>query len=93
MNPPVLRLLIQEKLGAGRLPHNDIAQFWGGPGSGKTCDGRDETVTNTQMLMEAQDATGRRVQFHVACFHLWDVERRARARGGPPGPAGQGGSS
>jgi hypothetical protein len=76
MNPPILRLLIQEKLAAGRLPHRYNPRFWSGPGNGETCDGCDETVRKGQMLMENVDATGCRVQFHVACFHLWDVERQ-----------------
>jgi hypothetical protein len=76
MNPPILRLLIQEKLAAGRLPHNDIPRFSGGPGNGKPCDGCGEAVTTAQMLMENVGAAGCGVQFHVACFHLWDVERQ-----------------
>ena len=78
MNQPILRLLIQEKLAAGRLPHNHIPRFWSGPGNGETCDGCGETVTGTQMLMRNLDATGFGVRFHVACFRLWDVERQMR---------------
>ena len=76
MTQPSLRVLIQEKLAAGRLPTDHIARIWGGPGNGETCDGCEETVTESQGLMENLDARGGRVYLHVACFYLWDVERQ-----------------
>ena len=80
MTQPVLRLLIQEKLAAGRLPNDHIPRIWGGPGNGETCDGCGEPVTKAQMVMENLDATGCGVQFHVACFYLWDAERQVPVR-------------
>ncbi len=80
MTQPILRLLIQEKLAAGRLPQNHIPRIGGGLGNGETCDGCGETVTNAQMVMGGSDARGCRVQFHVACFYVWDAERQV------PGP-------
>ena len=76
MNAPILRLLIQEKLATGRLPHDPVPRLWGGPGRGETCDGCGESVTKDQMVMENLDAAKCGVQFHVACFHVWDVERQ-----------------
>jgi len=58
MTQPSLRLLIQEKLAAGRLPNEHIPRIWGGPGNGETCDGCEETVTKAQIVMENLDATG-----------------------------------
>lgn len=75
MDPPTLRLLIQDRLADGRLPHTHFPRTWGGPGDGETCDGCGETVTGAQTLMENVDATGCGIQFHVACFYLWNVER------------------
>ena len=76
MEPPVLRLLIQEKLADGRLPSAPLPRAWGGPGNGQTCDGCSETVTEAQTVVEHLDGPGRAVRFHVACFHVWDVERQ-----------------
>ena len=76
MDQPFLRLLIQEKLADGRLPRTPIPRVWGGPGHGETCDGCGETVTVAQLVMEGPDAKGRGVQFHVGCFHVWNVERQ-----------------
>jgi hypothetical protein len=76
MDQPILRLLIQDKLADGRLPSAPIPRVWGGPGHGETCDGCGETVTNAQLVMEGPDGTGRGTQFHVGCFHVWDVERQ-----------------
>ena len=76
MNAPIIRLLIQEKLATGRLPHDRVPRLWGGPGRGETCDGCGESVTKDQMVMENLDAAKCGVQFHVACFHVWDVERQ-----------------
>ena len=76
MEQPLLRLLIQEKLADGRLPSTPISRVRGGPGTGETCDGCGGTVTHAQTVLEHLDAAGRRVQFHVACFHVWNVERQ-----------------
>jgi hypothetical protein len=75
MDHPI-RDLIRERLADGRLPYTPIPRTWGGPGSGETCDGCGKTVTTAQLVIENLDAGGRGVQFHVACFHVWDVERR-----------------
>ena len=81
MDQRFLRLLIQEKLADGRLPHSAIPRVWGGPGHGETCDGCGEIVTNAHMVMEnLDDAAGGGVQLHVACFYVWDVERRVPGR-------------
>ena len=76
MDQPSLRLLILEKLADGRLPRTPVPRVWSGSGNGEACDGCGELVTKAQMVMEGLDAKGRRVQFHVACSHLWDVERQ-----------------
>ena len=79
MEPPVLRLLIQEKLADGRLPRAPIPRVWGGPGHGEICDGCGETVAAAQAAIGNADAECG-LQFHVACFHVWDVERQVRGR-------------
>ena len=76
MEQPLLRLLIREKLADGRLPSTLIPRVGDGPGSGQTCDGCSETVTHAQTVVEHLDAGAGRVQFHVACFHVWNVERQ-----------------
>ena len=90
MDNPTLRILIRDKLADGRLPHDHIPRMWGGPGNGETCDGCGETVTKTQMLMEGltkdSGAQSSGVQFHITCFHVWDVERQVLGHD-PSGPA------
>ena len=76
MHQPILRL-IQTKLADGRLPHDALQRQWSGPGHGETCDGCGESVTKAQVIMEGVD---HKVQFHLACFYLWDEERQR------PGP-------
>ena len=76
MDQPILRLLIQGKLADGRLPHDPIPHPRRGPGDGETCDGCGEIVTKAQMIMGGLDTRGCGLQFHVACFSLWDVERQ-----------------
>jgi hypothetical protein len=76
MDKPILRVLIREKLAHGRLPHDHAPRMRSRPGNGGTCDGCEETVTESQGLMENLDARGGRVYFHIACFYLWDVERQ-----------------
>ena len=85
MDKLTLRLMIQDKLANGRLPHSYIPRVWGGPGNGETCDGCDETVTKAQMVMEGLSKDFA-VQFHLACFYVWDATRRVLGYG-PSGPA------
>ena len=80
MDQPILRLLIQEKLADGRLPHDPFPSIRSRQGTGETCDGCEGTVTRAQMLMEILDARGYRVQVHVACYYLWVGERQAYGR-------------
>jgi hypothetical protein len=77
MDQPILRLLIQDKLADGRLPHDPFPSIRSRQGNRETCDGCDGTVTNAQMLMEILDTRGCRVQFHVGCYYVWVVERQA----------------
>ena len=86
MDQPILRVLIQEKLAAGRLPYTPIPRVWGGPGNGEICDGCGETVTKNQLVMENRDVTGGGIQFHIGCFHVWDVERQVYEHRGQPTP-------
>lgn len=79
MGDDTLRALIRTKLADGRLPRNSVPRVWGGPGNGETCDGCEEIVTKDQFVMEGISlANGRKpLQLHVACFNIWDDERRA----------------
>jgi hypothetical protein len=87
MDKPTLRLMIQDKVADGRLPHNYIPRVGGRLGNGETCDGCGETVTKTQVVMEGLSGrAGRGVKFHVACFYVWDATRRVLGFK-PSGPA------
>jgi hypothetical protein len=86
MDQPTLRLMIHDKLADGRLPHHYIPRVGGGLGNGETCDGCGETVTKTQEVMGGLSGRDRGVQFHDACFYVWDATRQVRGYG-PSGPA------
>ena len=81
MEPATLRALIRQKLSDGCLPQNSIPRVWGGPSNGETCDACDEVIAKNQFVMEgvSTDLTKRALQFHVGCFHMWDLDRT------PPG--------
>ena len=74
-----LRLLIRQKLIAGRLPQSGIPRIWGHAGNGEQCRACDEIVTSAEFVMEgiAIVADKRTVHFHVLCFYMWDDERSA----------------
>ena len=80
MDKPMLRLLIQERLADGRLPHDDIPRVWGGPGTGEPCHGCGEPVTSAQNMIGGLDARVSGIRLHSACFYLWEVERSDPAR-------------
>jgi hypothetical protein len=78
MDGEALRLIVQRKLHDGRLPHDRFTAVWSGPSDGETCDACDVLLTEQQVLMEG--IRGRKtppVYFHVHCFGIWDLERRA----------------
>src|SRR4029453_18420730 len=76
MEQPLVRLLIQEKLADGRLPSAPVPRAWSGSGTGQICDGCGDLATHAQTAVENLDAGSRAVRFHVACFHVWNVERQ-----------------
>ena len=76
MDQSVIVALIRERLAAGRLPHDHLPLIRSGPADGEPCDGCEESVTRTQTLVETLDPRGRKVMFHTACFHVWNVERQ-----------------
>jgi len=77
MDEASVRLLIRQKLADGRLPHDHIPRVWGGPGNGEICDACDQKIERSALVMEGIAVDGRKpLQLHVACFHLWDSERR-----------------
>ena len=82
MEPISLRSLIRAKLTDGRLPQDSIPRVWGGPSNGEMCDACEETIGAHQFVMEAvsTDRSKRALQFHVACFNLWDAERTVPGR-------------
>jgi hypothetical protein len=80
MDQPLLRLLIQEKLADRRLPAAAIPRVVDGPGTGETCDGCGETITNSHAATQNGDGAGGGLPFHVASFHVWDVERQVFKR-------------
>jgi hypothetical protein len=76
MEDHALRLYIRAKLENGHLlPHDRVPHVWGGPGSGETCDGCEETITKDQLVMEGVGINGDEVEFHVKCFYVWVAER------------------
>jgi len=80
MESSAIRLLIQQKLADGRLPHDSIPRVWGGSGAGETCDACNEVITKAQFVMEGVGAEHKAVQFHVLCFQLWDSVRTVPGR-------------
>jgi hypothetical protein len=80
MEAEAIRLVIREKLTDGRLPYNSTPIFWGGPADREVCDACDKPITKQQLVMEGIASTlndKKLIQFHVRCFQIWDVERRA----------------
>ena len=77
--PKSLRLLIREKLESGALPRNGLRRVWGGPGNGESCIACNETIAKTQFVMEGMGEDGSALQFHVACFSLWNAKRTGPA--------------
>ena len=84
MDADEIRIIIRQKLQDGRLPYNSMPRFWGGPGDGEHCDACEALLTKEQLVMEGIASTlsdrpkdKKPVQFHVTCFQIWGVERRA----------------
>lgn len=85
MDAQALLLLIRQKLQDGRLPRKNTTRAESYPSNGERCNACDTLIAEDQLVKEITLATGRgargAIPFHVVCFQLWDVERRApRAR-------------
>jgi hypothetical protein len=81
MERATLLALIRRKLQDGRLPQDSVTRAWGSPSDGETCDVCDTVLSKDQLLMEGTTRARRSMQFHVACFQLWETERRALREG------------
>jgi hypothetical protein len=79
MHQESLRLLIQRKINAGRLPRVDIPRIWGAYAHGESCAACEETIGGATFFVEGlwiDREVKRTVQFHVKCFSVWDELRR-----------------
>ena len=91
MSPEDLRLLVQSKLADGRLPLNSIPRVWGGPGNNEICQACEKIITKHEFVMEGISLAPAKapLQLHVACFWMWEEERRPQlaSRGPTTAPA------
>jgi len=73
-----IRALIRAKLQDGRLPVNGFPRFWVGPSDGEECHGCEKVITDHLVVEGIACAAGGRqaMQMHIACFVVWDEERR-----------------
>jgi hypothetical protein len=71
-----LRTLVRLKLRDSTLPWDSIPRVWGGTGANEICSACGEKITPEGLVMEGIGEKMTSVQFHVGCFHMWDVERR-----------------
>ena len=76
----LLRLLIQESSPTAVCRTTTSRASEAAAGSEERCDGCGETVTAGQTVMGNLDAAACGLRLHVACFHVWDVERQASGR-------------
>ena len=78
MEITAIRTLIRDKLGDGRLPVNGFPRFWVGPSDGEECHGCDRLIVGPLVVEGIASAAGGRqaIQMHIACFAIWDEERR-----------------
>ena len=79
-----VRALIHAKLADGRLPLTTVTRVWGALGHGETCHACEEPIGNRHLVMEWINALGVEIEFHVACFAMWDLSRRSLDREGQP---------
>ena len=80
MRADAVRVLIREKLVDGRLAFDITSRWWGGPGANEVCAACEEKIPPTAVVMEGGSDGAHVVQFHIACFQLWDEECRALRR-------------
>src|SRR5215813_1767766 len=68
--------LIRRKLTQGRLPHDREATTDGRPGRGGRCDGCEQPLRWTQLVIEIPRDGEPPVRLHAYCALLWDKIRR-----------------
>src|SRR5262245_1263474 len=68
---------IRQKLTDGRLPSQRAAIITGGPGRGGDCDGCEQPLLSTQLVMEIPRGDASLTHLHADCFQWWDEIRRS----------------
>jgi hypothetical protein len=75
---------ITDKLWQGSLPADDPVKTWGGPGSGRVCDGCDLVISKEEPEHELLMKDERVMHLHVVCANLWQILREALPDWNPP---------
>ena len=74
METEAIRAIIRVKLRDGRLPSDGIPIALGRPGSGHKCDGCDEVLAITVLMMELTKDS-KSFLLHGDCYIIWNTER------------------
>ena len=72
----LIRAMIRLKLKSGLLPKAASGRVWAGPGANEVCSACDETITRQDTLYEWEVDGGSKMTMHIACYELWNQERR-----------------
>lgn len=67
--------IIRAKLAAGTLPGAAPLKTWGGPSSGRLCDGCGDGIALGGMEYEVDFTEAATIRLHRGCFDIWEVER------------------
>jgi hypothetical protein len=71
MEEEALRQRIRTMFSTGRLPCEDSAQTWGGPGRGKRCSACLEPITPGDIEYEVVLSSRTAIQMHRTCYAIW----------------------
>jgi hypothetical protein len=72
-----IRIVIREKILAGKLPKDAPIKFWAGYGTGKKCDACELPTSTAGIEYEVDIADDRTFLFHQNCLTAWHQERAA----------------
>lgn len=78
-----MRLVVRDKIAAGRLPRDRAGGISATIGTDERCDACSAPVSSEDVLIKLSHGHSGRFVFHAMCFVIWREERNSMTPYGP----------
>jgi hypothetical protein len=77
MDNAIVRLVVRDKIAAGRLPRSRFGAVSATNGTDEQCDACSGPVSPEEVLIKLLHSGSGRFVFHTTCFAIWREERNS----------------